>query len=129
MYSDFIWKFKNRYMHSMLACIIFLCSHVMDSTSQSGCRAVVAKYASDICLGEQGNVFGAHIPWGNTYPCNTSHKRTGGNELLCESRRLSDRSQEQHLKNGKKSIRCYRCCDVTSIPKEPTWSLSLLCYM
>ena len=41
---------------------------------------------------------------------------------------LSDRSQRQRLKNSKKnskwSIRCYCSCDVTLIPREPTWSLS-----
>ena len=47
-------------------------------------------------------------------------------------RRVSDRSQRQRLKNGEKgskwSIRHYRGCDVTSMPKEPTWSPSTALY-
>ena len=48
-------------------------------------------------------------------------------------RRLSDRSRRQRLKNGEKgskwSIRCYCGCDVTSMPKESTWSLSTAPYV
>ena len=48
-------------------------------------------------------------------------------------RRLSNRSRRQHLKNGEKgskwSIRRYRGCDVTSMPKESTWSLSTTLYV
>ena len=64
------------------------------------------------------------------------HKRTVGDELLCESssntKKLGDRLRRQRLKNGKKgmksSIRRYLGCDVTSMPKEPTWSLSTALY-
>lgn len=48
-------------------------------------------------------------------------------------RRLSDKLRRQLLKNGKKrtkaSTRRYRGCDVTSMPKEPTWFLSIALYV
>ena len=48
-------------------------------------------------------------------------------------RRLSDRSRRQRLKNDEKglkwSIRPYRGCDVTSMPKESTWSFSTALYV
>ena len=46
---------------------------------------------------------------------------------------LNDRSRRQRSKNGKKkticSIRRYHGYDVTSMPKEPTWSLSISQYV
>ena len=57
------------------------------------------------------------------------HKRAGGDELLCESNSNAKKAKRQttkatfEIKSSKWSTRCYRGCDVTLMPKEPTWSL------
>ena len=72
--------------------------------------AVVAKYANDICLGEEISL--GKCVWGHTFPWRTHITVTLVINILVEmsffvsptamQRRLSDRSWEQHLKNGKK---------------------------
>ena len=54
-------------------------------------------------------------------------------QSLTALRSLSDRSRRQRLKNGEKgskwSIRRYRGCDVTSMPRKRAWSLSTALYV
>ena len=59
------------------------------------------------------------------------YKRAGGDEPLCGSTKMAKRqiTKATFKKKTIWSIRRYHGYDVTSMPKEPTWSLSIAQYV